>query len=74
MVKDETKSAPLNWAKSDPQATRIRKALASRSDDLLATARGLNALANTARDTQKARLARQDARLLFACYKAKKET
>lgn len=68
------KAEPLNWTKSDPQATRIRKALASRAGDLLATARGLNTLANTASDTQKARLARQDARLLFARYKAKKGT
>ena len=62
---------PTGWRKEDTQAKRRRTALRSRGGDLLATARGLQALANLTQDECTSRKAAADAHYFFAQYKKK---
>jgi len=62
---------PTGWRKEDTQAKRRRIVLRSRGGDLLATARGLQALANLTADKDTARKASADAHYFFAQYKKK---
>ena len=63
---------PTGWRKEDTQAKRMRVVLRSRSGDLLATARALQALANLTADKETSRKAGADASYFFARYKIKK--
>jgi hypothetical protein len=60
---------PLNWEKTDSQATRRRNALRSRKGDYLATARALQALANVTRDKMTKIRAHSDALYFYAQHK-----
>jgi hypothetical protein len=62
-----------NWHKSDSIIVRRKNALKAHSGDILATARGLAALANITKDNQTRIKAKADANHFFALHKKQKK-
>lgn len=63
----------MGWRKTDPMGKRRRIALKSRRGDLLATARGLQSLANVTQDSETARKAAADAQYFYRQYRQSKK-
>lgn len=60
---------PMGWHKQSSQAVRRSNALHAHKNDLLATARALNQLANITTDTETRRKSKSDAKYFFERYK-----
>ncbi len=60
------------WSKDLPAVKRRRLALKAHGNDLLSTARSLQALANVTTDRETERLAKADAEWFYARYRNKK--
>ena len=72
-IKDVPQGKSTGWRKTDSQATRRKIVLKSRHNDLLATARSMNFLANKTHDPDTKRKARGDARYFYGKYNRSKK-